>query len=137
MSTRFKSQQLVTFVLTGGVAATINFGSRIIYNQWLGFSASVLLAYITGMITAFTLAKLFVFTKSKQSLRRSILFFIIVNLFAALQTWLVSMGLSYYLIPALGITYLTREISHGIGILIPVFTSYIGHKRWSFSENRN
>ncbi|MFT4060072.1 MAG: GtrA family protein [Legionella sp.] len=133
----FKSKQFVCFLFTGGIAATVNFGSRIIYNMWFSFSASVLLAYITGMIIAFILAKIFVFTQSKQSLRRSIVFFILINILAILQTWLVSMGLSYYLIPALGITYLTREIGHGVGILIPVFTSYFGHKRWSFSENRS
>ncbi|MGZ8096491.1 MAG: hypothetical protein ACXWUD_09650 [Methylosarcina sp.] len=26
----------------------------------------------------------------------------------------------------------TKEIAHAIGVAVPVFTSYIGHKRWSF-----
>ena len=57
----FKSRQFVMFLITGGLAAAVNFGSRILYNQWMGFSAAIVLAYITGMVTAFVLARIFVF----------------------------------------------------------------------------
>jgi putative flippase GtrA len=128
----FKSPQFLMFLLTGGAAAAVNFGSRILYNHWLSFSTSIVLAYITGMITAFVLAKLFVFKQSQQSLHRSAIFFVLVNLVAVLQTWLISMGLATYLLPTLGITQYVHEISHAVGVIVPVFTSYIGHKRWSF-----
>jgi putative flippase GtrA len=129
---QFLSRQFLVFLLTGGTAAAINFGSRIIYNQWMGFSSAVILAYITGMVTAFVLAKLFVFKNSQQSVHRSAVFFILVNLVAVLQTWAISMGLAYYLLPSLGVTLFAREIAHAVGVAVPVFTSYIGHKRWSF-----
>lgn len=128
----FKSRQFLVFLLTGGFAAIVNLVSRFIYNHWLSFSTSVVLAYITGMVTAFILAKLFVFSKSQQSLHRSVAFFILVNLVAVSQTWLISMGLAYYLLPLVGVTKLVPEISHMVGVVVPVFTSYIGHKRWSF-----
>jgi len=98
----------------------------------LNFSSAVILAYITGMITAFVLAKLFVFKESKQSTSRTVTFFILVNLVAVLQTWIISMGLAYYILPSLGVTLFSREIAHAAGVAVPVFTSYIGHKRWSF-----
>jgi putative flippase GtrA len=120
------------FLLTGGTAAAVNFGSRIFYSQWLGFSSAVIFAYITGMIVAFILAKLFVFKEGQQSTRRSITFFILVNAVAILQTWVISMSLAYYLLPKIGITLFVREIAHATGVVVPVFTSYIGHKRWSF-----
>jgi putative flippase GtrA len=129
---QFMSRQFLLFLLTGGSAAAVNFGSRILYNQWLNFSSSVILAYITGMITAFVLARLFVFKQSQQSVRRSIVFFVLVNLVAVLQTWAISMGLAYYLLPSMGVRIYAREIAHATGIIIPVFTSYLGHKRWSF-----
>jgi putative flippase GtrA len=132
MMSHFLSRQFLLFLLTGGTAAVVNFGSRIIYSRWLDFSSAVIAAYITGMITAFILAKLFVFQRSQQSVQRSILFFVLVNMIAILQTWLISMGLAYYLLPWLGVTSYVREISHAIGIVVPVFTSYLGHKRWSF-----
>jgi putative flippase GtrA len=128
----FQSRQFLVFLLTGGTAAAINFGSRIIYNQYMDFSSAVIFAYITGMIVAFVLAKLFVFKDSQQSVHRSAVFFVLVNLVAALQTWAISMGLAYYLLPSLGITLFVREIAHAVGVIVPVFTSYIGHKRWSF-----
>jgi len=128
----FFSKQFMIFLLTGGTAAAVNFSSRILYSQSFDFSLAVILAYITGMITAFVLAKLFVFKKSQQSVRRSALFFVLVNLVAILQTWGISMGLAHYLLPPLGITSYVQEIAHAAGVAVPVFTSYIGHKRWSF-----
>jgi putative flippase GtrA len=129
---QFMSRQFLVFLLTGGTAAGVNFGSRIVYNLWLDFSSAVILAYITGMVTAFVLAKIFVFKDSQQSIHHSALFFILVNLVAVLQTWAISIGLAYYLLPSMGITVFVREIAHGVGVAVPVFTSYIGHKRWSF-----
>ena len=132
MIQQFRSRQFLIFLLTGGTAAVVNFASRIVFNFWLDFSMAIVFAYIAGMITAFVLAKVFVFTTSRQSLQRSAVFFVLVNLIAILQTWLISMGLACYALPALGITLFVREIAHAIGVVVPVFTSYIGHKRWSF-----
>ena len=132
MIQQFMSRQFLMFLLTGGAAAAINFGSRIVYSLWFDFSSAVILAYITGMITAFVLAKLFVFKQSQQSVHRSALFFVLVNIVAVLQTWAISMGLAYYLLPSLGVTRFVHEIAHAAGVAVPVFTSYLGHKRWSF-----
>ena len=127
-----QSKQFILFLLTGGIAATVNFCSRIIFNLWISFSMAVILAYITGMVTAFILAKFLVFKESNQSLHQSIIFFILVNIIAILQTWIISMLLAYYLLPAINIKNFVREISHAVGIVVPVFSSYIGHKHWSF-----
>lgn len=132
MIRNFVSRQFLVFLLTGGTAAAVNLASRVLYNQWLSFSTSVALAYITGMITAFVLAKVFVFTNSQQSLKNSILFFTLVNIVAGLQTWTISMGLALYVLPALSINLFSHEIAHAVGVAVPVFTSYIGHKYWSF-----
>lgn len=128
----FLSRQFLTFLLTGGTAAIVNFGSRILYSLVLDFSSAVILAYITGMVTAFILAKIFVFKDSQQSLHTSAVFFILVNLLAILQTWGISMGIAYSLLPRMGVTSFVPEIAHAIGVVVPVFSSYIGHKRWSF-----
>ena len=128
----FKSRQFVLFLITGGLAAAINFGSRILYSQWLDFSKAIVLAYITGMITAFVLAKIFVFKQSQQRLHHSALYFVLVNGVAIIQTWAISIALAYYLLPALGINQFVPEIAHGVGVIAPVFTSYLGHKYLSF-----
>lgn len=132
MLKQFRSRQFLLFLLTGGFAAAVNFGSRIVYSQWLSFSTAVILAYVTGMVTAFVLARLFVFKQSTRAVHHSAFYFVLVNLVAVLQTWAISLGLAYYVLPALGITVFVEEIAHAVGVAVPVFTSYIGHKRWSF-----
>ena len=132
MIQQFMSRQFLTFLITGGLAAAVNFGSRMFYNQWVEFSAAVILAYLTGMITAFLLARAFVFTGCSQSVQRSAALFVLVNTVAVLQTWTISMLLAYYILPWLGITRFVPEIAHAVGVAVPVFTSYLGHKRWSF-----
>lgn len=132
MIQHFMSRQFLAFLLTGGVAAAVNFSARILYDLWLSFSAAVVLAYLTGMVTAFVLARLFVFRESSQSTGRSAGFFILVNLLAVLQTWLISLGMLHYVLPALEVTRFAPELAHAVGVVAPVFTSYLGHKRWSF-----
>ena len=128
----YDSKELLRFLFAGGIAAIVNFLSRVIFNLWFDFSVSVYLAYIAGMLTAFFLKKQFVFAKSRQPISHSIVFFILVNLVAFLQTFAVTMALLHYVLPYFSVIIMTHEISHAVGILAPVITSYIGHKRWSF-----
>ncbi len=128
----FRSKQFLAFLLTGGCAALLNFGLRIVLSHWFNFALAVLLAYLGGMLCAFVLAKLWVFAPSQHSLRRSALLFALVNLAAIAQTWVISMLLAFWLLPALGVQHYAAEIAHAVGIAVPVFSSYLGHKRWSF-----
>lgn len=132
MIQQFLSRQFILFLVTGGTAALVNFGSRIAYNQWVSFSAAIVLAYLTGMVTAFVLARWLVFQQSQHSLGRSALLFTAVNVLAVLQTWLISMGLAVYALPQLGVTRWVAEIAHAVGVVVPVFTSYLGHKHFTF-----
>ena len=132
MIAQFRSSQFLAFLLTGGLAALVNFGSRVVLSRWLSFSTSVVLAYVLGMATAYVLARLFVFKDSQQPVHHSMAFFVVVILVAILQTWAVSMLLLYQVLPALGVTAFASEIAHAVGVVVPVFTSYLGHKRWSF-----
>ncbi len=132
MIRQFASRQFLVFLLTGGLAAVVNFVSRIAYDVWVDFSTAIVLAYLTGMVTAFILARTFVFTESRTTLRRSVLLFSLVNLTAVAQTWLISMGLALFALPALGVSRFVPEIAHAVGVMVPAFTSYLGHKYWSF-----
>ncbi|MCC5870687.1 MAG: GtrA family protein [Gammaproteobacteria bacterium] len=128
----FFSRQFLIFLLTGGLAALVNFGSRIIYSEWLSYSSAILAAYVTGMVTAFLLARTLVFTSTQQSLQRSFADFSMINVLAVIQVWGISMLLASYLLPAMGFTQNIEEIAHAAGVIFPVFTSYLGHKYWSF-----
>jgi putative flippase GtrA len=133
---QFLSKQFILFLITGGTAALVNFGSRIVYNQWVSFSVAIVLAYLTGMVTAFLLARRLVFKQSEQSFARSAMMFSAVNVIAVLQTWLITMGMALYVLPYFGVTLFDAEIAHAVGVMVPVFSSYLGHKHFSFSEQR-
>jgi putative flippase GtrA len=130
----FLSRQFILFILTGGFAALVNFGSRFLYNTVVDFSAAVTLAYLTGMVTAFILAKLFVFQGQTHSTGKSAVIFSLVNVVSFAQTWIVSMVLAYHLLPAMGIQEFDKAIASAVGISIPVFTSFIAHKYITFRE---
>lgn len=132
MIREFASKQFLLFLVAGGTAAGVNFGSRILYNIWVSYSTAIIFAYLTGMVTAFVLARLFVFRATTQPLQRAALMFSVVNIAAVAQTWAISMGLAYYLLPAVGVTDFAPEIAHAVGVAVPAFTSYLGHKRFSF-----
>ena len=102
------------------------------YNYFVDFKIAVLLAFITGITTAFILAKIFIFRESSQSVHRSAFYFFLINIVAAGQTWFISLGLAYYALPYFGVQHFVPEIAHAIGLAVPIFTSYIGHKKLSF-----
>jgi putative flippase GtrA len=130
----FSSKEFIKFVVVGGFAAMVNFGSRIFYNEYIDFSNAVILAYCSGMLTAYVLSKLFVFSSSQHHAIKEMLYFILVNIIAVIQTWGVSMFLFLYGLGWVNIDLYQREIAHVIGILVPVFSSYLGHKYFTFKS---
>jgi putative flippase GtrA len=134
MIRQFFSKQFVLFLLVGGTAAAVNLGSRVVYSLWLGFSWAVIFAYVSGMLTAFLLDRQFVFKKGKHSLRRSALYFVLVNLAGMAQTWGVSMWLAGSLLPSLGLTQNVEALAHLVGVGVPAFTSFLGHRYLTFRE---
>jgi putative flippase GtrA len=126
------NRQFVYFVLTGGLAACVNFVSRILLNVWLPYSFAIIVAYLFGMVTAFMLNKLLVFRDTNNALHHQIFWFCIVNLAAVLQTLAVSLLLADIAFPKLGFYWYPETVAHGIGVLVPVVTSFLGHKHLTF-----
>ena len=132
MKKRTVTKEFTGFIFVGAIAASVNFLSRIIFNLWMNYSFSIILAYVTGMVTAFLLMKTFLFRSSKQGNITSIFFFTLVNVAAVFQTWAISIILQQYFLTQLGFTSHINEIAHFFGVIAPVFSSYIGHKYLSF-----
>ena len=133
---RSQGREFILFLITGGAAALINVVSRMGFSIVVRFELAVLLAYGVGMITAYMLARKYVFLSSRISIRRSFAGFALVNLFAVLQTWVVSVGLRNWLLPLLGIVVFRDLLAHAIGVAVPVVSSYFGHKHISFKDSR-
>lgn len=128
------SQRVFRFILAGGIAAGANFCSRIALARIVSYVPSILIAYVIGMTTAFVLNRLFVFKGATNPIHHQIGWFTVVNLAAIAQTVAISVGLANYMLPAIGINSHAETIAHGIGVLFPVITSYIGHKHLSFRD---
>lgn len=125
-------RQFVGFVMVGGVAAAANVGSRIVFSRWLPFPVAIVLAYIVGMTVAFTLNRLFVFRETINPLHRQAFWFTIVNLVAVAETLIVSLLLVDIVFPHIGFRWHTETVSHTIGVMAPIVTSFLGHRKFTF-----
>jgi putative flippase GtrA len=125
------TRQFVRFLVTGGIAAVANYSSRFLFSEFMRFEYAVILAYLVGMFTAFLLMRQFVFEGRDGSLRSQAFWFTAVNGFALLQTFVVSVGL-VWLLPKVGLRTHVEAVAHLIGVITPVFTSFLGHKHLSF-----
>jgi putative flippase GtrA len=130
---RPEARRFVAFLLTGGLAAGINVGSRLLFGLVMPYEAAVILAYLVGMTAAFFLARMFVFASSGRSLHVEYGRFALVNVASLIQVLAVSIGLAKLVFPALHMTWNAELVAHVVGVLSPVMVSYQGHKRFSFA----
>ena len=128
-------RRFTLFLVTGGTAALVNILSRIVINWFVSYEVAIVLAYLCGMTAAYLLNRQFVFEASGRSLRSEYLRFALVNVLAVAQVWLVSVGLARLIFPATGFTWHAETVAHVIGVVVPVFTSYLGHRHFSFAKS--
>lgn len=131
---RSERARFVRFLLTGGFAAGVNVLSRVLFGGIVNYEVAVTLAYLVGMTTAFVLARFFVFDGRHSGVRGQYTRFVMVNVVAFAQVWIVSVGLDRFIFPAIGWTWQAATLAHGIGVVSPVAASYIGHKKFSFKS---
>lgn len=126
------SRQFGLFIVAGGVAAVVHWGSRIWLNQFVHFKLALVFAYVIGIATAFTLNKWMVFPESGRALRAEINYFVFFNVAAFPLVWGASVFLADYAFPALGMTWHVREIAHAIAIALPLVLNFYLHKFITF-----
>jgi putative flippase GtrA len=129
-------RQFILFLVIGGIAALVNILSRIVLNPAMPYEIAVFAAFLCGMTVAFWLGRQFVFKPSGRAVADEYLRFGLVNLVALAQVWIISVGLARLVFPAIGFTYHADTVAHVIGVVAPVFTSYLGHKYFSFQPKR-
>lgn len=131
------SKRVFVFLLSGGVAALANMGSRFALSYVFSYPVAITLAYCVGMAVAFVLFKYLVFDGGGgRGTTREIAWHVVINILALLQTLAVSLLLADYALPGLGWAWRTQDIAHVAGVLFPVFTSYLGHKHLTFSKGK-
>ena len=126
--------EFMQFLVVGGVAAGVNFLSRIGFSELVSYRVAIVLAYLVGMTTAFILSKRYVFDATGRHYLDELKDFTIVNIFAVAQVWLISVGLAEVFFPYIKFSFYPEEVAHLIGLGIPAVTSYFGHKYFSFRK---
>ena len=121
------------FLGLGGLAAATNLVARYLLNFIMPFELAVVPAYIAGMIVAFILFGKLLFVGSQSTLIRRISRFVQVNMLGAVLAWLVSVFMARIALPAIGWTFHPLEVAHLFGVAAPVLSSYVLHKRYTFT----
>lgn len=128
------SRRLSRFLLVGGSAALLNIGIRALFSYVVPFEIAVVLAFAVAMTFAFLMSRQFVFEPTERSAWGQYGRFFLVNIVALVQVWLVSVGLTYWLLPAIGWTFHPELLAHTIAVGSPVLTSYYAHRVFTFGS---
>lgn len=128
------SSQFIRFLVAGGIAAAANYGSRFLFSIWLSYGPAIVLAYLVGMGVAFVLMRQHVFSAAGGALGPQVLKFVAVNVLAVIQTLVISLILARWVLPSLGVVAHAEAVAHLAGVLVPVATSYIGHRMLTFKK---
>lgn len=125
-------KQFSLFLICGGLAAGFNFASRFFFSVFFPFEIAVILAFLVGLFSGFILMRLFVFEGAGKPLSPQIGKYLAVNLLALAQTLLISIVCARWLLPAIGVDVHAEALGHLAGVLLPVVSSYFGHKLLTF-----
>ena len=124
--------EFVRFVFAGGLAALTNLVARFVLDVWLPFEAAVIIAYVMGMAVAFVLFQRVIFGDPGSPAGRQIFRFCVVNAFSLLLTWAVSSALARLIFPGIGMTWRPFDVAHAVGVAVPAFAAYFGHKYYTY-----
>lgn len=124
--------KFLLFLLVGGTAAAVNIVARVLLTYVVSFELAVVLAFPLALTVAFVLNRRYVFDAQGGAIAGQYTRFLLVNLVALVQVWVVSVGLASWVLPAIGFDFHRELVAHAIGVASPVFTSYFLHKFFTF-----
>ncbi len=128
------NRSFAKFLLVGGIAAAVNWGSRFGFNLVMNLAGSVAAAYLLGMTVAYVLSRLLVFERSGRAVAEEFLRFGLVNVVALAIVEGVTEGLVRGLFPAIHFAWHPEAVAHAIGVASPTVTSYLGHRHFTFGK---
>ena len=126
--------QFLRFLVAGGLAALVNVVSRYLLNFVMVFEVAVVIAFFLGLTTGFLLMRSFVFGASQRFVGSEISRYAVVNGIALVVVWCTSVGLHRFLFPAIDFTWHADTVAHGIAVALPIISSYVGHRYWTFAK---
>lgn len=128
--------QIIRFLLLGGLAAAINWLARFPLSLVMPLSAAVLVAYMIGMSAGFYLYRVYVFPGSDRPITQQIVVFLLVNLVGAIVVLTLTLAL-LKLQSGFALHHTLKEgLAHGLAIGIGAVVNFFGHKLLTFSVAR-
>jgi len=127
------NREVLRFLVAGTAAAGVNWAAGMALARAMPFEAAIVLAYLIGMASGFTLYKLFVFPPTSRPLAAQVQDFVAVNLGGIVLVWVVAVALRRWIMPDMLFGLVPGgPIAHGLAIGVSCVTSYIGHRRVTF-----
>jgi putative flippase GtrA len=124
--------QFSYFLVSGAIASLMNWGGRFFFSQYFNFQTAVVLAFFIGLSSGFLLMRFFVFKDAKSSSKSQAIWYVVVNMLALAQTFVVSLLMVKLIQSSFESTDTAEAIAHAVGVIVPVFTSFLGHKHFTF-----
>ena len=115
------------YILFGGIAALVDLGGLYIFTEFFGlyYLVSATLSYIGGMITNYSLNKVFNFKNKSKKIAKQFGLFVFVAL--------IGLGLNqlilWLLVEFAGLWYMLAKL---ISISLVMFWNFFGHKKITF-----
>jgi putative flippase GtrA len=131
------TRQFMRFLLVGGIAAVANIGSRALFSLWMAFVPAMVLAFLVGLSTAFVMNRNWVFFASGRHWSNEAAWFTLINLLGLLQTLLIAWILARHVFPGIGWTTHAETVAHSVGVVVPIVTSFLGHKFLTFRKHQH
>lgn len=122
------------FLLAGGGASLVNWLARFGFSEFLPFAASVVAAYLMGMVVGFVLYRNWVFIDTVRPVSQQVVPFVAVNLFGLGAVALSAVGFAHSLrLTGLVDGHLAEGIGHLAAIAVGAVANYAGHRAITFS----
>jgi putative flippase GtrA len=100
--------------------------------MFLPFKMAVVAAFFVGLSSGFVLMRGWVFAKADQPITHQIVWYVFVNALALGQTLLISAYVAAWLSKVVDVRA-AQALAHGLGIVVPAGTSFVGHKFGTFT----
>jgi putative flippase GtrA len=126
--------QFVRFVIAAGLSVPVNLGARVLLSRVMTYEIAIVLSHLCGMLTAYVLIRSFVFEPSGRRPSSELTRFTLVNVVSLVVTWVVAVGLLRVVFPRIGFTTAPEFVAHVLGLGVATFTSFYGHRRYSFGR---
>jgi putative flippase GtrA len=131
---QFISEQFLRFLVAGAIAAAVNFSVGFCLSGLLPFHGDIIAGHLSGMVVAFILFGRKVFEDSTNTQTRKVFIFVAVNAAALAQTYLVYYVLIHLVFVYTPVILYPDVIARAIAIITPIFTSFLGHKYFTFRQ---